>query len=141
MAALKSLSFTAIPKLSGNPILARRAKLIERLEEQKALVENPTFTRVSQRWIKVDGQRQPVEKRHRVSPWWRPDGSGQLVMSVKFGSRPIEFEKGKAGIAVPNKEKLITVIDMVIAAVRNGELDDHLTQASKLRTSKMRKAA
>lgn len=141
MATLKSLSFTSIPKLTGNPALARRAKLIERLEEQKSLLQDPSFYRVSQRWEKVGGQRQPVEKRQRVSPWWRPDGSGQFVMSVKFGSRPIEFEKGKAGIAVPSKERLIAVIDTLIGAAKNGELDEHLAQASKLRTAKLRKAA
>lgn len=54
-------------------------------------------------------------------------------MSIKFGARAIEFEKGKAGIAVPSKDKLPGVIDTLIAAVRAGELDDHFAQASKQR--------
>jgi len=29
-------------------------------------------------------------------------------MSVKFGAKPIEFEKGKAGIVVGSKEKVLT---------------------------------
>ena len=42
MQALKSLNFTAIPKRSfDNPVHLRRAKLIARLEEQKALLDNP----------------------------------------------------------------------------------------------------
>jgi hypothetical protein len=53
------------------------------------------------------------------------------VMSVKFGARPIEFEKGKAGIVVGSKEKLPALIDTLIAAVRAGELDDHFSQAAK----------
>jgi hypothetical protein len=32
------------------------------------------------------------------------DPSGQIVMSAKFGTKPIEFEKGKAGIAVPPRK-------------------------------------
>jgi hypothetical protein len=43
-------------------------------------------------------------------------------MSIKFGAEPIEFEKSKAGIVVPSKDKLPTVIDALIAAVRAGEL-------------------
>jgi hypothetical protein len=31
-------------------------------------------------------------------------------MSVKFGAKPIEFEKGKAGIVVGSKEKHTTMI-------------------------------
>ncbi len=142
MAVLKSLSFTAVPKTAGNPVLNRRVKLIERLEEQKALLNDPTFARTVQRWVKVNGEKQPTEKKQRVSPWWRADINGHYVMSIKFGSRPVEFEKGKTGIAVPNKEKLPAVIDTLIAAVRAGELDDHLNQAAKNRTiGKVKKAA
>jgi hypothetical protein len=142
MAVLKSLSFTAVPKIAGNPVLARRAKLIERLEEQKALLNDPTHTRVVQRWVKVDGEKQPVEKKQRVSPWWRTDLNGNYIMSIKFGSRPVEFEKGKAGIMVQTKEKVTGVIDTLIAAVRAGELDEHLNQAAKTRTvGKVKKAA
>ena len=38
-------------------------------------------------------------------------------------SKPVEFEKGKAGIVVGSRERLPTVIDTLIAAVRAGELD------------------
>ncbi len=72
-------------------------------------------------------------EKQRVGPWWRTDFNGQYVMSIKFGSKPVEFEKGKAGIAAPNKEKLLSVIDTLIAAVRAGELDDLLGQAAKMR--------
>ena len=44
-AALKSLTFTTLPKLGSNPVLDRRAKVITRLEEQKSLLADPTFTR------------------------------------------------------------------------------------------------
>ena len=63
-------------------------------------------------------------------------------MSVKFGAKPIEFEKGKAGIVVGSKEKLPVLIDMLIAAVRAGELDDHFSQTAKTGAiGKPRKAA
>jgi len=52
------------------------------------------------------------------------DPSGQVVMSVKFGARPIEFEKGKAGVVVSSKDKLPAAIDTLITAVRAGELDE-----------------
>ena len=52
-------------------------------------------------------------------------------MSIKFGAKPIEFEKGNAGIVVPSKEKLPAVIDSPISAVRAGELDELFNQAAK----------
>jgi hypothetical protein len=40
---------------------------------------------------------------------------------VRDGFKTIEFEKGKAGIAVPSKEGLVGVIDTLIAAAQSGE--------------------
>jgi hypothetical protein len=34
---------------------------------------------------------------------WKTDASGQVVMPIKFGSKPVEFEKGKAGIVVGSR--------------------------------------
>ena len=76
-----------------------------------------------QRWTKVDGERQATTKQQAVRPWWKTDATGQVVMSVKFGAKPIEFEKGKAGIVVPSKDKLPAVIDTLISAVRPGSRD------------------
>ena len=63
-------------------------------------------------------------------------------MSIKFGAKPVEFEKGKAGIVVGAREKLPAVIDALIAAVRAGELDDLFSQAAKTgAVGKSKKAA
>jgi hypothetical protein len=89
------------------------------------------LVRTVQRWTKVNGERQATTKQQAVRPWWKTDAAGQIVMSIKFGARPIEFEKGKAGIVVGSRDKLPAVIDTLIAAVRAGELDDLFSQAAK----------
>ena len=68
--ALKSLTFTTLPKPSANPTLDRRTKIIGRLEEQKVLLNDPTYTRAVRTWVKKDGEKSVVEKRQRVLPWW-----------------------------------------------------------------------
>jgi hypothetical protein len=67
-----------------------------------------------------------VEKQQRVPLWWRQHPNGSYALFVRSGLKPIEFEKGKAAIAVPSLDKLPSVIDTLITAVRNGELDAHL---------------
>ena len=141
MPILKNLTFTAVPARSNDPVANRRAKLIERLEEQKALVANPSYVRMTQRWTGKGDERRQVEKQQRVRPWRRADASGGLVMSVYHGTKPIEFEKGKAGIAVVSKEKLPALIDSLIGAVRAGELDDLLARVKPVGAPKSRKAA
>jgi uncharacterized protein DUF6641 len=141
MPVLKSLSFTALPKNGNDPVQFRRTKFIAKLEEQKLLLKDPNHVRTVQRWTKVNGERQATTKQQAVRPWWKTDPSGQVVMSIKFGAKPVEFEKGKAGIAVGAKEKLPAVIDTLIAAVKAGELDDLFAQAAKGSVGKPRKAA
>ena len=126
MAVLKSLTFTSLPAIGANPILDRRAKVIARLEEQKLLLKDPNYTRTDRTWVKKDGERVMVEKQQRVPMWWRQHPNGTYALFVRSGLKPIEFEKGKAAIAVPSLDKLPTVIDTLITAVRNGELDAHL---------------
>jgi hypothetical protein len=101
----------ALPKSGNDPVQSRRTKFVSKLEEQKLLLKDANHVRTVQRWTKVNGERQAVTKQQAVRPWWKTDPSGQVVMSIKFGARLIEFEKGKAGIVVPSKDKLPTVID------------------------------
>jgi hypothetical protein len=131
MPVLKSLTFTAVPARSHDPVANRRAKLVARLEEQRQLFQNPSYVRTVQRWTgKGDDPRQ-VEKQQRVRAWWRIDAAGNVVMSVYYGTKPIEFEKGKAGIAVASKDKLPALIDALIGAAKSGELDALMAASGK----------
>src|ERR1700730_13728888 len=142
MPLLKSLAFASIPKVVNDPVLTRRAQLVARLEEQMTLLQNPNHTRTRQRWVVVDGEKRLVSKDQHVKPWWGTDASADVFMTVRFGGRPVEFEKGKAAVAVASKEKLPAVIETLTAAARAGELDEILTQASKQRPfQKSRRAA
>lgn len=142
MSALKSLAFVPMPRSVADPIQTRRIKLVGRLEEQLDLLQNPDLVRKLQRWVTKDGQKQLVSKDQQVRPWWKADAAGHHYLVVKYGGKPIEFEKGKAAIAVSAKDKLASVIETLIAAVRGGELDDILASASKASPlQKKRKAA
>lgn len=140
MTTLKSLTFAALPRLTAaDPVIQRRAKLIVRLQQQIALVQDPQFTLTRQKWIAdKTGVKQLRELRKKVRAWWRTDATGAVVLTVRYGARVIEFAPGKAAIAVGKKEKLIPTIETVIAAVEAGELDSILMTMSK--TAVMTKA-
>src|SRR4051812_19264915 len=122
--SLKSLTFTALPKIEANPVQERRTKTIARLEEQKQLFENPNFTRTVRTTVKgEDGARTVVEKQQRIAPWWVTTPDGSCLFTIRSGWKPIEFDKGKSAIVVLSQEKLPAIIDTLIGAVRNGELD------------------
>src|SRR5262249_40054960 len=54
MSALRSLTFTTMPKIGANPTLDRRTNIIARLEEQKLLLKDPRYTRTVRTWVKKD---------------------------------------------------------------------------------------
>lgn len=128
MTALKTLIFTTLPKSDVNPTTDRRTRIIVRLEEQKSLLANPNFVRKVRSFVKEDGARKSIENEQRVTPWWRQHTDGTYLFAVRLGSKAVEFEKGKAAIAVPSLDKLPAVIDTLIGAVRSGELDAQLAQ-------------
>jgi len=81
------------------------------------------------RWQRKDGgEKVLVEKPLPTSKWCQPHQNGGYVMTAKVGSKRIEFEKDKAAIVVGSLEKLPTVIEALIKAVRAGELDGQLME-------------
>jgi hypothetical protein len=142
MKTLKGLTFAALNKGGDDPTLTRRAKLVERLEQQKALALNPTYTRTTQRWQPNEqGGKDLIEVQKRVRPWWQEDAFGAIALTVRYGAQPIEFEKGKCSVVVPAKGQLVETIDTIIAAVKAGELDPHLAQQAKARVAPKSKRA
>src|ERR1039458_8923767 len=133
MTSFKTLTFTHLPKLTAaDPVIHRRNKLIVRLQQQIALAQDPNFTLTRQKWIADEaGVKQLRSLPKKVRPWWRIDPTGAVVLTVCYGARVIEFSKGLAAIAVGKKEKLISTLETVIAAVEAGELDGILAQMSK----------
>ena len=96
MTQLKSLAFAALPRLTAaDPVIQRRNKLIARLQQKIALVQNPQFTLTRQKWIADEhGVKQLRDLRKRVRPWWRTDTAGAVVLTVRYGARVIEFAPG-----------------------------------------------
>jgi Cu/Ag efflux protein CusF len=74
-------------------------------------------------------------------PWWRTDEKAEVVFFARLGWKPIEFEKVKAGVIAGSMVRLPAVIDVLIGAVRAGEVDSMLEQARTARPAPKKKAA
>lgn len=119
-----AFTFVELPKAVFDPVQKRRAKLVVALKEQVALVDDPALKKLGKRRSKAsDGSItfQPIER--PVRRWWTTDAKGEVVLSVRYGFRNLEFEKGKPGIMVGPTEKLPAVLEALIGAVGSGEFD------------------
>ncbi|WP_395664183.1 DUF6641 family protein [Aestuariivirga sp.] len=143
MSKLKSLQFVSVPKsFSADPTLARRNKFLTQLEQQLALAQNESYVVHRQRWVKQqDGSKQLVESPKRVKRWWRTDAAGNCFFILRYGNKLVPIADGKSAIAVGERSNLAAVIEMVIAATKDGELDGAFEDAKAMPRTVKKKAA
>ena len=122
-----------------SPIVARRQKLADKLEEQLALCQaQKNGTIYAPKRIRTvtneAGERVRVETIKRVKEWFWTTSSGKINLAVRYGSKTLELGKGKNAIELNTGDELISTIILLKDAVIAGELDDAISNASdKLR--------
>jgi hypothetical protein len=147
MSALKGLSFTTYTSPNtATPEQKRRQKLLTHLHEQfeiaKAQAEGHSFTLTKRKWLKNDsGERMMVELPKRLKQWWSTQANGTVLLTIRYGAKLIEFEKGKAAIQLKSREDLLELFPKLIAAVEAGEFDGFITAATNQRKFVPKKAA
>jgi hypothetical protein len=143
MATLASLKLSgAVKPAHVSPVQMRRNKLARRIWEQielaRAQQAGTTFAPTKLRSV-VDrdtGVRRQVETHKRVKPWWFTADNGKLAVSVRYGTRVLELAKGKWAVEVAAEKELLPVLEVLKAAVLDGELDAAIETASnKLRSA------
>jgi hypothetical protein len=134
------LKFVGLPKeTTDNPVLARRAAIIQRLEEQLKLANDPNFLRTVRHYVtNPDSTKSLQETKQKIRPYWRPTPSGEgFVLSIKLGrGKFVTFDdKGHQAIAFKSPDELPGVLQALIELFRSGKLDHQLTsQGVPIRT-------
>ena len=141
MTFLSTLTFTNALQEKPAPLQRKRASLVRNLKDQLALLNNPNLLKTRTKREEIDGQKQVVERQTPVRPWWRETIDGKVAFFIKSGLKRIEFEKGKSAILLPNKDALPAVINGLIKAVEQGELDNLILPKDEPRTAPRKKVA
>ena len=141
MTFLNTLTFTNELEAKPSPLQRKRTTLVRNLKDQLILLDNPNLVKSRTRRVETDGHKQMVEVQIRVRPWWKETIDGKLTFFMKSGLKRIEFAKGQTAILVQNKEALPSLINGLIKAVENGELDGLLTDKNDAKTIVRKKAA
>lgn len=137
MSLLQSLNIVTSKRPTQlTPLQHRRNKLIKKLHEQlecaKAISAGNecVFTRYRSLKNKDTGLRTQVEQQYRIKQWWYTNDTGKLVFEMRYGSKSIEFAKGKTGIEVDSADKLVETIELLKKAVEAGEVDEGINALS-----------
>ena len=146
MSALNTLKFVSAKKPTQlAPIEIRRRKLSSKLWSQiqlaNALNNGDSYTEKKFRTFKdrQTGETRSVEVMKRIRQMWFVGESGKVCLQIKYGSRILEFSKGKNAIEVSSGEELISALNTLKTAVENGELDSQLNLAADSVKEKFKK--
>jgi hypothetical protein len=114
-----------IVKLSGKqePIVRRRAQCVARLNDQAALLADPSYQRVLVRWSGKGVNRKSTEKKLPERSWAK-----QQLNGVEFRLR---FLPDGQGIVVGSMAELPGAIEQLVEQIKGGELDALITPVKK----------
>lgn len=130
----------------ADPIQFRRQKLSEKIGHQIALAialkKGETYTVKRQRNVRdeVSGVSTSVEVSRKVKQWWFVNSDTKKVaVQLRYGSRVIDFAKGKNAIEVTDGDELIQALTKLRDAVLGGELDSQIEIASEAVKARFKK--
>ena len=144
---LSSFKIISANKQNNNDsVQFRREKLCRKIDEQinlaKAVSEGNTYSVKIQRNVKDkdSGLRTTVEISRRVRQWWFVNrDTNKVAVQLRYGTKVIEFSKGKNAIEVSSGQELINTLEKLRVATMNGELDECINTASLLVKARFKK--
>ena len=147
MTTLNNLKLiTSARNKSISPIVHRRNKLINKLDEQLQIATSKRDgTLFSPKRIKIytdnaTGERKSIETTKRLKEWYWTNEAGKLNLSVRYGSAVLPLnKKGNNAIECANTDDLINTLTQLKVIVANGELDDAITSVSRATRSAFNK--
>ena len=120
-----------------SPVVARRNKLAAKIEEQLLFAtaqrggEIYAPKRLKNVIDKATGERKTVEATKRIKEWYWTNSTGKIHLSIRYGSKTLEFAKGKNAIELSTGDELLATLATLKEAVIAGELDEAISQASE----------
>jgi hypothetical protein len=140
--SLKLVAFTKPSSTVVDPVMMRRNAMVTKLNEQIELAQNPAFRKVLRHRAKNEetGKTEYTNTEHKVQPMWVEQQDGSVIFYVRVGYKAIELgAKGMTGIHCPRFDQLPETIQIIIGAVKAGELDKQLEAASAEVAKKLKK--
>ena len=146
MSALNNLKFVIAKRPTQlSSIQVRRNKLSNRLWSQinlaKALQNGENYSEKKFRTVRDrhTGETRSVELNKRVRQMWFVGDNGKVCLQVKYGSKVLDFGRGKNAIEVGSADELISALTTLKSAVESGELDSQLNTAADLVKERFKK--
>jgi hypothetical protein len=138
MAVLSALKLVSATRTQvKDPVVQRRNKLVEKLQEQLMMAESKLTGRVYaptkiRTVVDETGDRKTIEVPKKVREWFWMSEGGKVNMSIKYGAATLYLNaKNATAIELPSMDELVSVIKSLKVAVLEGEFDKAIESATK----------
>jgi hypothetical protein len=138
MAVLSALKLVSATRTQiKDPVVQRRNKLVEKLQEQLMMAESKLTGRVYaptkiRTVVDEAGDRKTIEVPKKVREWFWMGEGGKVNMSIKYGAATLYLNgKNATAIELPSMDELVSVIKSLKVAVLEGEFDKAIESATK----------
>jgi len=130
MALLNSHKLTLYKRTNrNNSFLKRRRKLIAKIDEQILIATDSNYRPTKTKWVhNEDGTERKLEIPKRIRRWWCEQQGGTILLTIRYGNKVIELEKGKNAIELSSKAELAPTLQSIKKAVDDGEFDTLLEE-------------
>ena len=113
----------------NNSFLKRRRKLIAKIDEQILIATDSNYKPTKIKWVRnEDGSERKLETPKRIRRWWCEQQGGTILLTIRYGNKVIELEKGKNAIELSSKAELEPTLQSIKKGVDDGEFDTLLEQ-------------
>ena len=103
--------------------------MITKIEEQILIATDPNYKPTKTKWIhNENGTERKLEIPKRLRRWWTEQLGGTVLLTIRYGNKVLELEKGKNAIELPSKAELEPVLQNIKKAVDNGQFDTLLEE-------------
>ena len=118
MTSLNGLNLTADTKPQGkSEVVERRKRVVKSIQSQIIQIENELSG------IEEFGRKKPS--------WYWMNDDGQYLVSLRYGKKPVELQKGKMAVVCDDLENVQQVLHVFKDIVTQGELDTKLEVIAK----------
>ena len=113
----------------NNSFLKRRRKLIAKIDEQILIATDSNYRPTKTKLVRnEDGTERKLEIPKRIRRWWTEQQGGTILLTIRYGNKVVELEKGKNAIKLPSKAELEPTLQSIKKAVDDGEFDKLLEE-------------
>jgi hypothetical protein len=130
MTVLDTMIFVTFnPLQNNNPIAVRCRKLMAKIDEQIQLATNKDYTPTQHKWVTDDeGKQTKVEV---AKSWWTASLEGKINLVIRYGSKQLEFAKGKNAIELEGEAEVADTLIKLREATELGDLDVLIEQQAQ----------